>query len=151
MRANEWTARASGVVVASLANAALAPGPIIFYALPVLLGPITSEFGWGRGDFLVVTTIAIHSLAAFLPLRPDQSLSFCLKIYRQEFVSRSIQQRAIGRRLILRLLGPFRPGLSRRLNIMRRTLMLGDLLPQNISSFHPMRSPTSSHHISICK
>jgi MFS family permease len=65
---SEWNRASTGAVVAGAIGSALGAGPVIFYVLPLLMGPITGEFGWGRGGFSVVMAIASTLVALTSPL-----------------------------------------------------------------------------------
>jgi MFS family permease len=58
MAKTEWTPRATGVTVSAGIGTALGAGPVIFYSLPMIMGPITGAFHWGRAEFSVVMIIA---------------------------------------------------------------------------------------------
>lgn len=68
MAKTEWTPRATGVTIAAAIGAALGAGPVIFYSLPLIMGPITTEFHWGRAEFSVVMIIASFLAAISSPV-----------------------------------------------------------------------------------
>lgn len=65
--ATEWTGKSAGVVIAGLVGSALGAGPVIFYTLPLLMGPITREFHWGLADFSLVQGISSITVAIASP------------------------------------------------------------------------------------
>jgi MFS family permease len=67
MGSSEWNRGSSSALVAGAIGSALGAGPVIFYVLPLLMGPITTEFGWSRGGFSVVMAIASTLVAVTSP------------------------------------------------------------------------------------
>jgi MFS family permease len=105
MAKTEWTPRATGVAISAAIGAALGAGPVIFYSLPLIMGPITAEFHWGRAEFSVVMIIASLLAAVCSPVlgwltdrwgaRPIMILGtalFGLAILSQSLLSGSLTQ-----------------------------------------------------------